>query len=109
FRAAATAGYDHIDLLPLASRVQCVEDRLLLADDWKILHHLAAIDRDLAAAGTNSHAGNRLLPPTRPQAITADLVFFGRDHNSSLNSLVVGFALPSLRAPHSDFTSLPTL
>src|SRR5207237_4325443 len=82
--SAAAAGDDAIDLLALAGRLERVEHGLLLADDPKILVHLAAVDQHLAAAGTNADASDRLLPPTGAQTIAADFVFFNCDHDAYL-------------------------
>src|SRR5438132_9997423 len=81
---AAAAGDDAIDLLALASGFQGVEHSLLLADDPKVLVHLATVDRHLAAAGANTDASDRFFPPSRAQAIAAGLVFFYCDHDLCL-------------------------
>src|SRR6056297_1575075 len=72
--------HDDVDLFSLVDRGQSINDGTTVLIVDKVLFDGLAVDHDLAATGSHTHASDARLATTGSQCITVDLIFFYYDH-----------------------------
>ena len=77
--AAAVDANDHVDAVAHAAVLERRDDRVAILLDRKIVFQLALVDRELAAAGANSHAGDRGFAATGSEGVDDFFVRLGID------------------------------
>src|SRR5262249_12001189 len=89
--ATAMDANHHVDAIANASMLERRDHGILVLDNREVVRQLTIVDRQLAAAGANPHAGNRGFAATSSEGVDD---FFCGGHGEV--SVRVGQAMPDI-------------